>query len=432
MLDIEKTNRQLLRLIDSLRLRIGAYNLYSNIVYLLFLKYIVSYADQLDLSNIESYKAVSAFKRKYDSARVGAEPLRPEDIYEVLRALDEDPKLGSIHFVDSFRNYSEIFSDTEIQRDVLRALDDFDIQCDKEYLGNFFELLIYRCIGDVRKTGLSMTNKSLRQLTAMLLNVNDKDRYLDCYCGFSSTLFDIENYGSYIGYEINPETALVSKMNLIMLGKKNYEIIASDFLEEDTHEIADKVFSDGPISMYGNKEHLCLKFGVQTKDLDLLSLYKVLDSTKIGGTAVITVPAKVLFSNSKGYQELRKRFIEEGLKAVISLPPLWAGVAVNTNLLVVEKGYKGNIEFIEAKNLGVSDRRNVSLPIDVIQKIAISVREKVDVQGFSKSEDWRNVMCNGTWLPSKYIEQVVVNNYRSVEKIDDELTDLYAELKKNL
>jgi len=432
MLDIEKTNRQLLRLIDSLRLRIGAYNLYSNIVYLLFLKYIVSYSDQLDLYNVESYKIVSVFKRKYDSARVGAEPLRPEDIYEVLRTLDEDPILGSVHFVDSFRNYSEIFSNVEIQRDILRALDDFDVQCDKEYLGNFLELLIYRCIGDVRKTGLSMTNKSLRSLTAMLLDVKENETYLDCYCGFSSTLFDVEKYGSYIGYEINPETALVSKMNLIMLGMKNYNIIAGDFLDEDTHEIADKVFSDGPISLYGNKPYLCDKFGVQTKDLDLLSLYKVLDSTKIGGTAVITVPAKVLFSNSKGYQDLRKRFIEEGLKAVISLPALWPGVSINTNLLVIEKGYKGNVEFIEAKNLGVSDRRNVSLPIDVIRKIAIAVKERADVQGFSKSEDWRTVMCNGTWLPSKYIEQIVVNNYRSVDKIDDELSDLYAELKKNL
>jgi type I restriction-modification system DNA methylase subunit len=45
---------------------------------------------------------------------------------------------------------------------------------------------------------------------------------------------------------------------------------------------------------------------INTKDGDLLILYKVLDSIKEGGRAVIAVPGRVLFSNHPSYEKLRK------------------------------------------------------------------------------------------------------------------------------
>ncbi len=432
MLNIEKNKRQLFRLVDALRIKMGAYNLYSNIVYLLFLKYVASCTDKLELSSVESYKIISIFKRKYDLARVGNEPLRFEDIYEVLSALDKDLKLGNLHFTDAAKNYYEMFSDESVQRDILRVLDEFDFDLNSDLLDDFFELVIQRCAVDVRKTIEFVTNKSLRLLAKQLLEVSENDVYLDCYSGFSSTLFDIENYGSYIGYEINLETALVSKMNLMIRQKNNYDIRVENFLEANTHAIADKVFSDGPISMVGNMPYLCNQFYIKTNDLDVLSIFKVFDSLKENGRAVITVPGKVLFSSSKGYIYLRKHLTENGLKAVVSLPSLWSRTAINTNLLVIEKGYNGDVEFIDAKNSGVLDRRFVTIPLDTIQKIAICIKEKANIPSFAKSVDYRDVICQGTWVPKNYIEVEIENNYREVKDIDHELKQLYLELKNNL
>lgn len=422
--------RKVYKLVDALRIRMGAYNLFSNIVYLLFLKFIVSYGDKLELSSIEAYKTLSSFKRKYDLARVGNEPLRPEDVYDVLNALDRDPRLGTLHLTDASKNYYEIFSDERLSREVLNLLDEFNI--DSDSLGDFFEFLLQRCAGDVRRTGEFVTSKSLRLLAKELLEVKSNETYMDCYSGFSSTLLDIENYGSYIGYEINPETALVSKMNLMIHQKHDYDIKVENFLEVDTHASADKVFSDGPLNMVGDRPDLCIRFDIQTRDLDVLSIFKVVDSLKEGGRAVITVPGKVLFSSARGYAQLRKYISENGLKAVIGLPNLWSGTVIPTNVLIIEKGYQGNVEFIDAKALGVSDRRTTILPQEAISKIADCVKKQSDIVGFSKSVDYRDVVCQGTWVPTNYVESESINEYRDVSEIDSELNSLYAELKNNL
>lgn len=422
--------RKIYKLVDALRFRMGAYNLFSNIVYLLFLKFIVAYSDRLELSSLEAYKTLSTFKRKYDLARVGNEYLRPEDIYDVLSALDSDPKLGALHLTDAAKNYHEIFSDERVQREVLNLLDEFDL--DGEALGDFYEFLLQRCVGDVRRTGEFVTSKSLRLLAKELLEVKSNETYMDCYSGFSSTLLDIGDYGNYLGYEINPETALVSKMNLMIHQKSNYDIIVENFLEADTHEVADKIFSDGPINLVVDRPDLCVKFDVQTRDLDVLSIFKIADSLKEGGKAVITVPGKVLFSTARGYIQLRKYLSENGLKAVIGLPNLWSGTAIPTNVLVIEKGYKGNVEFIDAKSCGVSDRRNTTLPAEAIARISDCIKNQKDVLGFAKSVDYRDVICQGTWVPTNYVEVETKNEYRDINEIDDELGKLYAELKNNL
>lgn len=429
----EKINNLSLKLIDLLRNRIGAYNLYGNVVSLLFLKYITFYSDKLNFNNIDSYKLISSFKRKCDLAKTGNPPLKYSDIYEVLKVLDDEKICkDSLRFVDLIRHYDEILSYPEIQKDVLRVLDDFDIEFTIDYLNNFFESLIYRCTTDVSRTGLSVTNQSLRKLVAMLLDVKENEVYLDCCCGYSTTLLNIKKYKKYIGYEINPETALISEIELIMFGNRNFEINAKDFIDADTFEIANKIFADGPISFSGTKPFSCDKFGTETKDIDLIYLYKILDSLSYGGRAVIAVAAKVLFSDSKSYTNLRNKFTDAGLRAVISLPSLSMGTSLNTNLLLIEKGYVGNVEFVEAKNFTFVDRKLMILSDDNIVDVVDAIKENKSIEGFSKSVNPLDVIKESTWLPLRYIEQKQILKYRPSKIIDVELDKLYEELKKNL
>ncbi len=432
MTEKETQERKKFGFIDALRRELGAYNLFRNVIYLFFLKYVVTYPDRLGVYDVDGFKAVSAFKRKYDGARMWKEPLNVGDIEEVLRVIDNSSNLGGVRLADAAKNYFGFMSDSCAQVRLLNLLDGIDLQYDKEHLEALLEQLIYRSHIDVRNTGGNVTNKSLRKLASSLLEVKDNETYLDCFCGFSTTLLDVDSYKDYIGYELNADAAAVSKMILIMLGKKNFEIRVDDFYWAETHEIADKVFSDGPICVCREDSPLCAEFGVQTKDMDVLSLYKILDSVKPGGTAVITVPGKTLYSGSRGYGDLRNRFLEAGLKAVISLPGLWSGTSLFTNLLVIRKGYKGNVEFVDAQSLGVSDRRLTLLPPNVIERILNSVKNGIDETDFSKSVTREEVLSKGDWLPTSYLAQEKVCDYRSVETIDSELNSFYEELKKNL
>lgn len=434
MANIEKTKKLVWNLFDSLRGTVGYYDLYSSATHLLFLKYLVSYSDRFDTLNVESFKALATFKRKYDNAKNGFEPLEEKDIKDLFNILDSNYLFHDMKLSDSIRTYDEIFRNQMNQRHILMALDEVDFESDDDFLGSFFEYLIMECARDARRTGVAVTSKSLRELAAGLLAVNKDDRFLNCFSGFSSITLNIKEFGTYTGYEINQRTFIVSKMLLIMRGIDYARIINEDFLISDTHESADKIFADGPIGMKYSNPGLQHYFNVKTKDADLIILYKVLDSLKKSGTAVIVVPSKVLFSENNSYKEMRNKFVNSGLKAVIALPALWPGLSIPTNLLVVEKGYDGNIEFVNAKDFGsrVKGNANVVLSNDEILRIIEAVNDEKSENNFCASSERERVREINSWQPNQFIEMVPEVNFRDTKDIDSELNSLYEQLKNNL
>ena len=138
---IDKSQRQMFDLFDSLRGSVGYYNLFSNAIHLIFLKYLMSFSDRFENLGLESYKAISAFKRKYDIARNGGEPLEPWDVDELIRTLDSEYVFKDIRLSDSLRVYDTLFGDRANQRIILRILDEIDVEFSEEFLVNFFEVL---------------------------------------------------------------------------------------------------------------------------------------------------------------------------------------------------------------------------------------------------------------------------------------------------
>lgn len=432
MPDNKTVQNDLWNLISTFKGRVGYYDSFSSITHLFFLKYLVSYSDRFDNLTINSYKALTNFKRKLDTAKNGGEPLLISDFSDLFYTLDSEKLLSDMKLVDSLRKYDELFRNVDSQRALLRALEDINFESDNDFIGNFFELLVQECSRDARMTGESVSSKSLRDLSAALLNVSAEDDFLNCFSGYSSITLNIKDYKRYTGYEINKSTFMVSKMLLIMRGFKNTYLYNEDFLMSNVHESADKVFSDGPISMKYDNPVVQRELNVNTKDGDLLILYKVLDSIKVGGLGVIAVPGRVLFSDSNSYKDMRNKYVVNGLKGVISLPPLWSGTFVPTNLLVVEKGYKGNITFIDAKDLGINNRNNVNLREEDIKQIVDAFNQQTIIDNFSISVDRDKVVEKSNWQPNTYINYVSENEYRDIKEIDSELNSLYKELMDNI
>lgn len=430
----ERYQKQLFRLFDALLLNVGFYDLYSNATHLLFLKFLISYGDMLPNLSIESYKALINFKRKYDGAKTNSFVLNSADIRELFNQLDKDFAFGSMRLNDSFWTYDAILRDKVNQAAILCALDGVDFESEKDFIGDFFELLVQECSRDAKMTGESVTSKALRELAAKLLTVTNQDVFLNCFSGFSSITLNIKNFKKYIGFELNHNTFAVAQMLLIMRGIDNAEIVNDDFLTSETKECADKVFSDGPINMKYDVASAKYDFGVNTKDVDLLILYKVLESIKPGGTAVITVPGKVLFSQNSSYKEMRNRFVDEGLKAVVSLPALWSNTSILTNILVIKKGYQGRIEFINASNCGKRIKNGLVtiLSEEEINRIVSAVNNETDENGFSSPVERSVVKNNNDWSPGQYIKIELNNPHRNINDINAELFGLYEEIKRNL
>ena len=436
MVQNNKTETQLWKLYNSLKGTAGYYNLFSNTVYLIFLKYIISYGDKLEKLGIESFKAISAFKRKYDNARTNGDPLNASDISELFRTLDSENVFENVRLTDCLQDYYDLFRYPENQRSLIRIIEEFDIEFTNEYLINFFELLIQQSARDVKSTGESSTTKALRKICTKLLDIKENDVVLNCFAGFSTLMFDIKVPVYYVGYEINIQSFILSKMILTLLGTKNYQLFNDDFFLANTHNFANKVFCDGPLGIrYDDRsvsEQPWFK-DKNTKDGNLLILYKAIDSVKEGGKAVIAVPGRVLFSNHPSYEELRKTYIENGLRAVIALPPLWSGVSINTNLLVVEKGYKGKIEFINALEQGVVDRqKRFVLLDDNIEQICMAINDLKSIDGYCKAVDRQEVLDNSSWEPYRYINVASNIKIRSIKEIYSELDNLYEEFSNNL
>ena len=249
-------------------------------------------------------------------------------------------------------------------------------------------------------------------------------------------LLSLDNYSKYIGYDIDYNSYLTTVLVELMLGKKKSNVVLGDFIESDTNGIADKVFSDAPLGLRysslrpANDEYMNL-----SRDLNVIAIHKGVDALKEGGIAVFAVPSRALTSVSRGYVELRKRLAKSGLKAVIELPPMWAGTSIQTNLIVYQKGYKGNVKFISAISANKSPRNkliNVLLEQD-IQCIISDLESENTLSKHSISVDCRDVICANTFLMSKYIHlENVSNKYRDVKTIDNELNELYAKFNKNI
>lgn len=427
----------LFRLVELTREQISSFGLFSNVVLLTFLKFIMENPDLIGSGYVD-YKKVYEFRKIFDQAKEGKRILQTEDFELIFESIDvsKTATTEKMFFKDLATFYAKLFTKETGQSVLFRMLNEIELPSSEKEMKEFFETVLAASIGDVRRTGEHTTNKSLRTLVSKILNVQENETFLDCFCGYSSMLLSLDNYGKYIGYDIDYNSYLTTVLVELMLGKKKSNVILGDFIESDTKGVADKVFSDAPLGLrFSHIRPSNVDYMDISRDLNVVAIHKGIDALKDGGVAVFTVPARALTSVSRGYVELRKRLAETGLKAVIELPPLWAGTSVQTNLIVYEKGYKGNVKFITAVSVNKYQRNrfNNVLSEQEIECIISDFRSDSKLSKNTVSVDYRDVICANTFAMSKYIpSDPLTNKYRDVKEIDNELRELYAKLNKNI
>ena len=427
----DKVNKSIWGLIT--RLSPLSANVYGDIIKLLFIKYIAKYPDEFmhNLNSADYLKTLLEFTRKYDAARSGDNCLTKEDLGAVLRSIDT----GLSNMQTDVRLYDIVedipyFFDQRTQSMIMNLLDNITIYNNQESWKTLLDLLLtHSQMIQGKFSDETSTPVSVRNIAYNLLNISNYEKVLNCYCGYSSLLLGDIKPGKYIGYDTNNNAALISLITSIIL-KVESEIYNKDFLYADTHDVADKVFADAPIGLKRDVHTLQEKYQINTKDVDILTIYQAIDSLKDNGVAVCVVPGKVLFSQSKTGETLRNMLLNNGLKAVIMLPALWSRTFINTNMLLIDKSYNGDVMFVKADNLGYKEKRSTSLSQEDIKKIVHSVNN--EVEGISKLVNKQQIVKEATLMPTAYLTNTSKKNVRSVQEIDEELKALYAELKKNI
>jgi type I restriction-modification system DNA methylase subunit len=191
-----------------------------------------------------------------------------------------------------------------------------------------------------------------------------------------------------------------------------------------------KIFSNGPYS-------LLLKQGENTiygsTKSDLYNIVLPYNCLEENGLMVVTTGPNTLLSFAPVYNQVKDFMVNNGLKAVIYLPPLWSTSSVGTNLLVLEKGYTGPIKIINATELGIPDRlRRVTLYENDIKKVVSAYYSDAEIENFSAIVPRETIIENKYDLKwSSYItfKKEKANN-ESIEELKKELKEQYDYFKK--
>lgn len=264
---------------------------------------------------------------------------------------------------------------------------------------------------------------------------------------------------SILGQESNPTTWKLAKMNLALrgleanLGKHN-----ADSFHDDQHRTlkANYILANPPfnISDWGGnrlKDDVRWAYGIPPAgNANYAWLQHMLHHLNPAGGVAGTVLANgSLSTNTSGEGEIRKNMINgDVVECIVSLPgQLFYTTGIPVSLWIMRKGKnnntKGNILFIDARNLGfMVDRRVRELSDDDIQEIAATYHNwrknenYEDIQGFCKSATIEEVSGQDYILtPGRYVGIAEQEDdgepfEEKMERLTSELYGLFEESHK--
>jgi type I restriction enzyme M protein len=145
-----------------------------------------------------------------------------------------------------------------------------------------------------------------------------------------------------VGYEVSPQMAQLSRVNMYLHKFLNPKIYEYDTLtsEERWEEKFDIIMANPPFMTPKGGIQPHNKFSVQAKRSEVLFVDYIAEHLNPRGRAGVIVPEGIVFKNENAYKQLRKMLLEENyLYAVVSLP---AGVfqpysGVKTSILFFDK-----------------------------------------------------------------------------------------------
>ncbi|MFH1769641.1 MAG: N-6 DNA methylase, partial [Parcubacteria group bacterium] len=244
---------------------------------------------------------------------------------------------------------------------------------------------------------------------------------------------------SISGYDISPDMVKLSLVNMYLHGFSDPHIYEYDTLgsEKRWDEMFDVIMANPPFMTPKGGVMPHKRFSVQAKRSEVLFVDYILEHLNIKGRAGIIVPEGIIFKGENAYKQLRQMLVEDGLFAVVSLPPgvfnPYSGVKTSILLFDNELANKTDeILFIKIENDGFdlgAQRRKINNN-DLPQALEIIDEWKQDKKKDSNLALWvkkDKIAESGDYnlTGERYRETEVRKNQKWSMVALDEICDIY-------
>ncbi|QOR36877.1 N-6 DNA methylase [Clostridium sp. 'deep sea'] len=271
---------------------------------------------------------------------------------------------------------------------------------------------------------LFVTPDSIKEIMIQLVEPEEGLKVADYFTGIGSISLRLKqifsNYDICLyGEEINRETYLISQLLMTVNEIQGYcfhNKDVYDFSNVKKHQF-DFVFMDAPFSfnkqLYRNE---VLSYGVPKKQaIDWANYQLALYTLKDMGKAVVTTTTGALFRTRD--EIIRKGIVnDDKIEAVIQLPnSLYSNTAIETAIILFNNNKRSNrkntIIFINAsKEFLRKNRRQNTIPKDVLTKIISCIKLGNEIEGFSTIIDTYKVLENNcNLIPNYYINSKIID-----------------------
>jgi type I restriction enzyme M protein len=261
---------------------------------------------------------------------------------EALEKMGTNPNLSPI-FRDILKNSYVPYRSPETLNLFLSEIDGFAYD-HSEDLGDAFEYLL-SIMGAQGDAGQFRTPRHIIDFIVEVVDPKKTDKILDPACGTAGFLISAykhiqnnnkkENPGdtlsnderhnlhkNFVGYDISPEMAKLSRVNMFLHNFPDpkiyeYDTLSSEERWQDTYSVilANPPFMSPKGGIIPHK-----KFRIPANRAEVLFTDYIVEHLKPNGRAGIIVPEGIIFQSASAYKDLRKMLVEEGLFAVVSLP----------------------------------------------------------------------------------------------------------------
>jgi len=261
-----------------------------------------------------------------------------------------------------FSNAYLPYRDPETLRLFLKVIGEFSYD-HSERLGDAFEYLL-SVLGAQGDAGQFRTPRHIIDFIVEIIAPRKDETILDPACGTAGFLISAWKHilrtntdskgivqltldersqlaGNITGYDISPDMARLSRVNLYLHGFAAPHIAEYDTLtqEERWGEHADVILANPPFMSPKGGIRPHHRFSIQASRSEVLFVDYMAEHLSAKGRAGIIVPEGIIFQSQGAYRSLRKMLVQESLVAVISLP---AGCfnpysGVKTSILILDK-----------------------------------------------------------------------------------------------
>lgn len=366
-------------------------------------------------------------------------------------------------------NRKEVLTDGVLQR-LLQHFSLLDLSnenlSEPDMLGRAYEYLIKMFADDAgKKGGEFYTPTTVVELIVKLIKPEEGMRVYDPTCGSGGMLIQSVDYVkaqggnpqslSLYGQEKNLGTWSIAKMNLLLHGLPDHQIVKGDtirdpkLIEDGEIMLFDRVIANPPFSLkeWGREEaendvYGRFQYGIPPKNAgDYAFVQHMVASLNSGGAAGVVMPHGVLFrGGAEG--NIRKGLLEADLlEAVIGLPSnLFYGTGIPACVLIFNRNKteerKGNVLFIAAEDEYQAGKNQNTLRDGDIKKIVEAFDAYENVEKFARVVTLEEIKgtdfnLNITRYVDKSEEEEQVN-LKSVLMEIKELEDNQANIKSRL